>query len=199
MRMKPVTRCRFIASAVLMIPSTSNAQLPNGSPPSGGRRTELEYLDRGFDLEGITNSEHLPGFWNTPEGQARYEELQLERLEENLEELSDLGKEDWASRYGLVSDRRSRRDFENRAEDLEDVTDDIIKWVEWRFSAEPIAVEEPSGESFRDGLAQLTPMVEQILETISTLTGGVAVPVDQFVEMRTKLAQIHALSRIVRD
>jgi hypothetical protein len=156
-------------------------------------------MDRGFDLEGMTNSDNRSGFWNTPEGRARYLQNQLESLGENLEELSDLGKDDWTTRYDAVSARRSRRDFENRAENLEDVTDDIIKFVEWRFNAEPIEVEEPSEESFRDGLAQITPVVEPILESFSTLTDGAAIPIDQFVEMRTKLAQIHALSRIVRD
>jgi hypothetical protein len=199
MSLKRVTQCLLLASAVLMISSTLNAQFPNGSPPSGGRRTELEYLDKGFDLEGMTNSDNRSGYWNTPEGRARYLQNQMESLGENLEELSDLGKEDWATRYDAVSDRRSRRDFENRAEDLEDVTDDIIKFVEWRFDAEPIEVEAPSEESFRDALAQITPMVERILESFSTLTDGVAIPVGQFVEMRTKFAQIYALSRIVRD
>ena len=110
MSLKRVTRCLLLASAVLMIPSTSNAQIPNGSQPSGGRRTELEYMDRGFDLEGMTNSDIRSGFWNTPEGRARYLQNQLESLGENLEELSDLGKDDWATHYDAVSDRRSRRD-----------------------------------------------------------------------------------------
>jgi len=194
MTMKLVARCLFLASTLLLIPSTTNAQ----TPTSGGRRTELEYLERGFDLPGITAPEDAPGFWDTPEGKVRYEQLQMERFEENRKELSELGKEDWASQYDSMSDRRSRRDFENRTEDLEKVTDDMIKFLEWRFDAEPIEVDEPSGESVRDRVVQITPMVEQILETISTLTDG-GIQIKEFVEMRENLAHIHALTRVLRD
>ncbi len=194
MTMKLVARCLFLASALLIILSTTNAQ----TPTSGGRRTELEYLDRGFDLPGIDVPKEAPGFWDTPEGQARYEQLQMERFEENREELSELGKEDWVSQYDSMSDRRSRRDFENRTEDLEKVTDDMIKFFEWKFDAEPIEVDEPSGESVRDQVVQITPMVEQILETISTLTGG-GIQIEEFIAMRENLAQIHALTQVLRD
>ena len=194
MTMKPVARCLFLASALLIITSTTNGQ----TPTSGGRRTELEYLDRGFDLPGITAQEEAPGFWDTPEGKARYEQLQMEQFEENREKLFELGKEDWARQYDSMSDRRSRRDFENQTEDLERVTDDMIKFFEWRFDAERIEVEEPSEKSVRDRVVRITPMVVQILETISTLTGG-GIQIDTFVEMRENLAQIHALSRILRN
>ena len=112
--------------------------------------------------------------------------------------MSQLGKEDWATPYGLISDRRVRGEFEKRAEDLEKVTDDIIKFFTWRFEAEPLEVEEPSEESVRDRLVQITPMVEQILETVSTLAGS-GIPVQEFIQMRENLAQIHALSQVLRD
>ena len=197
MTMKLVARCLFLASALMMIPSTTHAQL-DGTQPSGGRRTELEYLDRGFYLPGIDALGEPLGFWNTPEGKVRYEQLQMERFEENRQELSELGKEDWASQYDSLSDRRSRRDFENRTEDLEKVTDVMMKFFEWRFDAEPIEVGEPSQENVRDRVVQITPMVEQILETISTLTGG-GVQIQEFVAMRENLAQINALTRVLRD
>ncbi len=95
MLIKPVARLLLLGSALLLIPFTTNAQ----TPTSGGRRTELEYLDRGFDLPGITAPEEVPGFWETPEGKARYEQVQMERFEENRTELSELGKEDWAGQY----------------------------------------------------------------------------------------------------
>ena len=194
MPMKLLILCLFLASALLIIPFTTNAQ----TPTSGGRRTELEYLDRGFDLPGITAPEDTPGFWDTPEGKLRYEQLQMEQFEENKQELSELGKEDWASQYDSMSDRRSRRDFENRTEDLEKVTEDMIKFFEWRFDAEPIEVDEPSEESIRSRVLRITPMVEQILKTISTLTGG-GIQIEEFVAMRENLAQIHALTQVLRD
>ena len=193
MTMKPVARCLFLASALLMIPSTTNAQQMNE-----GRRLELEYLDRGFDLEGIDAPKHEPAFWDTPEGKAKYEQLRLEGFQKNIEDLSQLGKEDWATQYDSISDRRVRGEFEKRAEDLEKVTDDIIKFFAWRFEAEPLEVDEPSEESVRDRLVQITPMVEQILETISTLAGS-GIPVQEFIQMRENLAQIHALSQVLRD
>ena len=70
-----------------MIPSTMNVQIPAGSPPSGGRRTDLEYLERGFGIEGVTTPEYDPGFWDTPAGKVKYEEIQMERFEENTEAL----------------------------------------------------------------------------------------------------------------
>ena len=74
MTMKLVARCLFLASAFLIVLSTTNAQ----TPTSGGRRTELEYLDRGFDLPGIDVPREDSGFWDTPEGKVRYEQLQNE-------------------------------------------------------------------------------------------------------------------------
>ncbi len=97
-----------------------------------------------------------------------------------------------------MSDRRSRRDFENRVEDLENVTGDMIKFFEWRFDAEPIEVDEPSEESVRSRVLEITPMVEQILSTISTLTGG-GIQIENFVAMRENLARIHALTRVLND
>ena len=41
-------------------------------------------------------------------------------------------------------------------------------------------------------------MVEQILKTISTLTGG-GIQIDEFVEVRENIAQIHALTQDLRD
>ena len=202
MTMKPVARFLFLASALLMFPSTTNAQQSRSELGSGGmsdgRRLELEYLDRGFDLEGINAPTYDPDFWSTPEGKARYEQLRLEGFQKNREDLSQLGKEDWATQYDSISDRRVRGEFEKRAEDLEKVTDDIIKFFAWRFEAEPLEVDEPSEESVRDRLVQITPMVEQILETISTLAGS-GIPVQEFIQMRENLAQIHALSQVLRD
>ena len=201
MTMKLVARCLFLAGAVLavlMLPSTMNAQWPpRGSTSAESRRAEEAILDN-WDLQRISSPNEPPEFWNTPEGKARYEQLQLESFEENVEELSDLGKEDWATRYDSVSDRQPRRDFENRTEDLETVTEDMIKFLEWRFDAEPIEVDEPSEESVRDWVLRITPIVEQILETISTLTGG-GIQIEEFVAMRENLAQIHALTQVLRD
>ena len=194
MTMKLVARCSLLAGTLMIIVSTTNAQ----TPTSGGRRTELEYLDRGFDLPGITAPEHTPGFWETPEGQARYEQIQMEEFEENREELSELGKEDWISQYDSMSDRRSRRNFENQTEDLEKITEDMIKFIEWRFDAEPLEIEGPAEESVRSRVMQITPMVEQILTTISTLSSS-GIRIDEFVAMRENLAQIYALTQVLRD
>ena len=194
MTMKTVARCLFRASALLIIPASLIAQ----TPTSGGRRTEFEYLERGFFLPGIDALEEPLDYWNTPEGKIRYEELQMQRFEENRLELSELGKEDWAGQYDSMSDGGSRRDFENWTEDLENVTDKMIKFFEWRFDAEPIEVDEFSQENVRDQVLQITPMVEQILDTISTLSGG-GVQIEAFVAMRENLAQTHALTRALRN
>ena len=200
MTMKLVARCLFLASALLMIPSTTIAQDTGvgGFPAGAGRNTDLEFLDRGFDVLGVTPPGMPPGYWNTEEGKARFEQLQLQRFAENVEELSEIEKEDWTAQYDSISDRRTRRDFEDRAEDLEKITDGIIKFFEWRFDAEPIEVDEPSEESLRDGVVEITPMVTQILESIETLQSG-GIEVQTFVEMRENLAQIHALTRVLRD
>ena len=197
MTMKRVARCVLLASALLMVPlmipfTTDAQQLP------GGRDTSLEMLEQGFDLLGVDLPNALSDYWNTPEGKARYEQLVLERFDEKVEEFSELGKEDWATQYDAVSDRRARREFENRVEDLEKITGDIIEFFEWRYAAEPIEVDAPSAESVRDGMVEITPMVEQILEAISTLAGP-GIQVQEFVEMRENLAEIHVLSRVMRD
>ena len=201
MTIKLVVRSVLLASALLMITSETVAQgLGPASPTSGGRRTDLEYLDKGFDLElgGLVPPGFGDNFWSTPEGRARYEQLQMERFQENVMKLSELGKEDWIGQYDRVSERQVRRDFEDRAEDLEDVTEEIIEFFEWRFDVEPLEVEEPSEDSVRSGLVELRPMVEQIVETIETFQGG-GIQVEQFVEMRENLAHIYELSRVARD
>ena len=91
MNMKRVTQRFFLAGAVLTISSTANAQI-EGSPTSGGRRTEFEYLDKGFDVNGINSSDQTLDYWDTPAGKKRYLQGQLKRLGEDVEELSDLGK-----------------------------------------------------------------------------------------------------------
>ena len=59
MTIKLAVRCLLLASALLMITSEASARgLDPASPPSAGRRTDLEYLDKGFDLEGFAT----PGF-----------------------------------------------------------------------------------------------------------------------------------------
>ncbi len=194
MKMNLVARCLCLASALLMISSTTNAQ----TPTSGGRRTELEYLERGFDLPGIDVPREPELFWETPEGKLRYEQNQAERLAENTEQLAELGKEDWTGQYDSLSDTRTRQDFENRTEVLENVADDMSKYFEWKFDAEPVEVDAPSEEGLRDQLVQITPMVEQIVETISTLASG-GINVQEFVAMRRNLAYIHALAQVLRD
>ncbi len=199
MTLKLVVRSVLMASALLMIASEASAQgLGPASPTSGGRRTDLEYLDKGFDLEGFNTPGFGANFWNTPEGRARYERLQMERFGENVVKLSELGEEDWAGQYDRVSDRQVRRDLEDRVEDLEEVAGQMIEFFEWRFDVEPIEVEDPSEGDVRSGLVELSPMVKQIVETIETFQGG-GIQVEEFVEMRENLAQIHALSRVVRD
>ena len=94
MTMKRVAQCVLLASALLMVPlvipfTTDAQQLP------GGRDTSLEMLEQGFDLLGVDLPNALSDYWNTPEGKARYEQLVLERFDEKVEELSELGKEDW--------------------------------------------------------------------------------------------------------
>ena len=194
MKMNLAARCLCLASALLIIASTTNAQ----TPTSGGRRTELEYLERGFDLPGIDVPREAELFWDTPEGKLRYEQNQAERLAENTQQLSELGKEDWAGQYDSLSDPRTRQDFENRTEDLENVTDDMSKYFEWKFDAEAVEVDAPSEESLRDQLVQITPMVEQIVATISTLASG-GIQVQEFIAMRRNLAHIHTLSQVLRD
>ena len=198
MTMKLVAHCLFLAGALLMITSTMNAQ-SGILNESAGRRTELESLDRGFDIEGITVRNAPPGFWETPAGKARYEQIQMENFEQDVEALSELGEEDWVDRYDdSVSDRRARGEFEDRVEDLEDITNDLIDFFEWRFDAEPIEVDDPSEESVRNGVVQISPLVDQILDAISTLQSG-GIQVEAFVEMWENLAWIHALSRVIRD
>ena len=118
---------------------------------------------------------------------------------ESIEELTELGEEDWTAQYDSISDRSVRRDFEDSVEDLEEVTDGLIRFFEWRFAAEPIEVEEPSLEGIRERVVEMTPMLGQILEAIDTLQGGGSIEVQQFVTMRENLAHIHTLSRILRD
>ena len=199
MNIKLVARRLLLAGALLMIASEASAQgLGPASPTSGGRRTDLEYLDKGFDLEGMVPPGFGPNFWSTPEGRARYEQIQMEGFRENVVKLSELAKEDWVGQYDRVSDRQVRRDFEDLAEDLEDVTEEMIEFFEWRFDVEPLEVQEPSEDSVRSGLVELSPMVEQIVETIETFQSG-GIQVEQFVEMRENLAHIYELSRVARD
>ncbi len=159
-----------------------------------GRRNGLDYedtsVDRGFNLTF--------NYWFTPAGRARYAQLQQERFEENVEKFSELGKEDWIGQYDSVSDRSVRREFEKRADDLENVTDDMIKFLKWKFDTEPIEVAEAAEETVRRRLVQIKPMAEQILGTILTVTDG-SIPIDEFVRMQENLAEIHALSRILQD
>jgi hypothetical protein len=190
---------RYLILTVGLLIITAEGHSQATSQPSGGRRTELEYLERGFDLEGVDTSSRPAEFWNSPEGRALYLELRMERFGEDVEELSNLGKEDWASQYDSRSDRGVRREFEDRTRALEKVTGDMIDFIVWRFDAEQIEVDRPSTESVRDLLAEIPTRVNQILAAISTLTGGGGIQVDEFVEMRTNLAQIHALSRVLRD
>ena len=194
MNMGFVSRCLFLAGVLLILPSVTNAQqLP------GGRNTTLEMLEKGFDVLGTNVPSFPPGFWSTPEGKARLEQLQMERFRESIEELTELGEEDWTAQYDSISDRSVRRDFEDSVEDLEEVTDGLIRFFEWRFAAEPIEVEEPSLEGIRERVVEMTPMLGQILEAIDTLQGGGSIEVQQFVTMRENLAHIHTLSRILRD
>jgi hypothetical protein len=190
MTRKLVGRCLFLACVFSIIATTATAQ-----QPSGGRRTELEYLDRGFDLEGITSTAKFP---DTAEGRAKYEQYQLGRFQQNVEKLSKLGKENWVGQYDSISDRGARRKLENMAEDLGTVSEEMIKFFEWRFQVEPLKVDESAGDSVRERVAKITPMVEQILRTVSVLTSG-GIPVKDFVEMRENLARIHMLSRSLRN
>jgi hypothetical protein len=182
--------------AIAIISMTSS--LAMAQQPSGGRRTELEYLDRGFDLEGITPPRYPPEFWNTPEGRALYERQQLERFQENVTRLTELGAEDWVKGYDATGDRRARQTLGDRAEDLERVSREMIEFFEWRFQVEPLEAAAPTGEAVREGLVNLSPMVDQILATITTLTGG-GIPVKEFLEMRENLARIHAVSLTLRN
>lgn len=194
MNMNLIVRRLFVASILVMTPSmTSAQQLP------GGRNTDLEMLERGFDVLGTNIPSFPPGYWSTPAGKARLEQLQMERFRESIEELTELGEEDWTEQYDSTSDRSVRRGFEDRVEDLEVVTDGLIKFFEWRFAAEPVEVERPSRKGIRERVVQMTPMLGQILEAIDTLRGGGSIEVQQFVTMRENLAHIHALSQILRD
>ncbi len=194
MNMNLIVRRLFVASILVMTPSVTSAQqLP------GGRNTDLEMLERGFDVLGTNIPSFPPGYWSTPAGKARLEQLQMERFRESIEELTELGEEDWTEQYDSTSDRSVRRGFEDRVEDLEVVTDGLIKFFEWRFAAEPVEVERPSRKGIRERVVQMTPMLGQILEAIDTLRGGGSIEVQQFVTMRENLAHIHALSQILRD
>jgi hypothetical protein len=193
MTMKRIAGLLVFASVLPMLSSVLSAQ-----QPSGGRRTDLEYLERGFDLHGITTSNQSPEFWNTPEGKAQYERLQLERFQKNTQELSQLGTKDWATPYDSLSNRRVRQEFVKRAQDLERVSGELIQFFEWRFQAPPLEIEEDSGESVRERVTKITPMAQRILETISALKDG-GIPAKEFVEMRHNLVRIHTLSRRLRD
>jgi hypothetical protein len=63
---------------------------------------------------------------------------------------------------------------------------------------EPLTVDGSAQDNVRDRVANITPMVEQILRTVSVLTSG-GIPVKEFVEMRENLARIHVLSRTLSN
>ena len=128
-------------------------------------------------------------YWNTPEGRSRYEQLQLARFNENFIKLTQLGNQDWAN--AIHPDRS--RELEGWTDELEDVTDNMLKFLEWRYQVELL---EPtaSEESIQDRLGRLTPMVEQILKTSSTLSVG-TIDIQGFAMMHQNLVDLRQLSR----
>jgi hypothetical protein len=184
-----VGRCLLIAGVLSMMASTAMAQ-----QPSGGRRTDQEYLERGFDL---MDSPSYPRSLKTPEERARYEKYQVNRFQQNVEKLSKLGKEEWAALYDSASDRRAQRKLEDMAEDLEKIAREMMQFLEWRFQVEPLAVDGSAEANVRERVAGIRPMVEQVTNTVPLLAGS-SIPVQTFVELRQNLARIHLLSRSLR-
>ena len=191
MKIRSVARCMLIAGGLAMTVSAAQAQ-----QPSGGRRTDFEYLERGFDLDKMTPPGY-PKSMDSPELRAKYEQAQLKRLQQNTEKLTGLGKQNWLVQYDSASDRSARRNLQDMAKDLEKVSEEMIEFFEWRFQVKPLEVEDVAQDSVRDRVTRITPMVEQITGTIAILGGG-GIPAKEFAEMRENLARIHALSRILR-
>jgi hypothetical protein len=191
MTIRSLARCLLIAGGLSITAAEVLAQ-----QPSGGRRTDFEYLEKGFDLDQMTPPGY-PKSMDTPELRAKYEQAQLKRFQQNTEKLATLGQADWVAQYDSASDRSARRKFEDMAKDLEKVSDDMIQFFEWRFEVKPVEPGDTSPESVRDRVAKIKPMVEQITGTISILAGG-GIPAKEFAEMRENLARLHLLSRSLR-
>ena len=73
----------------------------------------------------------------------------------------------------------------------------MIGFLEWRYQVESL---EPtaSEESIQDRLGRLTPMVEQILKTASTLSVG-TIDIQDFAMMNQNLVDIRQLSRDLKQ
>ena len=177
----------FLASVILAIPPGISA-----AQSSAGRNVSLEYLERGFHLDGeSTLSSGGTGFWATPEGKRRYAQNQLNRFYEKVDELVELGSEDWTTLHEPSVERRS--------DDLEDVSGDILKFFEWAYGGESIEANALPDESVLERLARITTLIRGVLPAMSTMTTGAVLNSEAFLQARRDLAEIKALSRAVRD